>query len=44
MRTLCILIAALVIVPFALAEETFYSGLESQAAVEAEGGTGDLVG
>ena len=41
MRTLCIIIFALVIVPFALAGETFYSALESQAAVEAEGGTVD---
>lgn len=41
MRTLCILIIALVCVPFAYAGETFYSALESQAAVEAEGGTVD---
>ncbi len=41
MRTLCILIIALVIIPFALAKETFYSALESKEAVEAEGATVD---
>jgi len=40
-RTLCILIIALVWIPFVSAEETFYSALESEESVEKEGGTID---
>ncbi len=39
--TLCILIIALVWIPFAFAKETFYSALESKESVEEEGGTVD---
>jgi hypothetical protein len=38
---LCILIIALVWIPFVSAEETFYSALESEESVEKEGGTID---
>ena len=38
MRVLCIVIIALIWVPFAFAKETFYSALESKESVENEGG------
>lgn len=40
-KVLCILIIALVWIPFVSAKETFYTSLESQDSVEAEGGTVD---
>jgi len=40
-KVLCILIIALVWIPFVSAKETFYASLESQDVVEAEGGTVD---
>ena len=41
MKTLCLLAITLLCVSVAMAEETFFSALESKAQVEKEGGTVD---
>ena len=41
MKTLCLLAITLLCVSAAIAEETFFSALESKAEVEKEGGTVD---
>jgi len=41
MRTLCILIIALVCIPFVSAKETFYSSLDSAKVVEEQDGVID---